>query len=341
MCPLSTEILLPSKCALSVRPVYTTPKVSDQYFLLRKANFFSLDSYEDEEHRLHGKFMPGFNFADMPGATLKVVGILKRQAPLETIDETLQNPSRIAKTFFKALNKAIAGLPCETRTCKNNMSSTGMHHLPSLYRLYQEDVACLSVNIKREIKSLAPEDLYTFYFVYMKYGQQQVITPPLTMARLGLDAVVAYPRKLEYSSCHIATNFSHRDNRFSVFWDSEKTSVFLRGQRVVRYPFMGLGEIGNVTSNFPRTEEIQDVWPISSRENIFITYAQAYTPLTKPMDTKTPFHDHPFLISFILGRRYVESHREFHHIAECTEGKKEYRALRESIVKQLARATAR
>ena len=133
-----------------------------------------MDAYDDEEHRRHATFMPGFNFTDIPGATLKVVGILRRQASLEAIDETLTDPSRVAKTFFGALNTAIEGLTCEARTRRNNVSSTGRRYTPSVYRLYPEDIRCLSVNLKYAVRSLPPEDLYTFYFIYMKYGQQQV-----------------------------------------------------------------------------------------------------------------------------------------------------------------------
>ena len=58
--------------------------------------------------------------------------------------------------------------------------------------------------------------------------------------------------------------------------------------------------------------------------------------LIKPMDTNTPFHDHPFLISFLLGREYVKTQR----ICLCVL-KNEHSALHESVMLKLARAVAR
>lgn len=48
----------------------------------------------------------------------------------------------------------------------------------------------------------------------------------------------------------LAINFCHRSPRYSPFWNAERTLVFLSGKRVVRYPFMRLREISNITSNW-------------------------------------------------------------------------------------------
>ena len=329
-------------CSFGEARVYTNPNVSDQYIYLRKTQFFSLDAYADADHRKYGKYLPGFKFVDIPGATLKVVGILRRRAPLETIEDTIKFPQCIANTFFnKVLNAAISCLPIVTRTRQNNLSLSSRGHLPTYYRLYPEDIPVLSNEIKQALKSLPRDDQFTFYFVYMKFGQQQCIIPPLTISSLNLDMVIADVHKIEYSCCHIAVNFHHSSGDYSVFWHATEIAIFLRGKRVVKYPFMGLSEIGNVSSSFPRELELKNAWPRQSRDDIHLTHAQAYTPLIKPMDTSTPFHDHPFLISFLLGREYVKTHKEFQHIVECTEGKKEYSALREAIILKLSRAVAR
>ena len=65
-------------------------------------------------------------------------------------------------------------------------------------------------------------------------------------------------------------------------------------------------------------------WPEAVRNCIHLTYGQAYTPLTKAMDTTRPFQDHPYLLSHLLGREYVEKTARFQHIHECTKGMKEY-----------------
>lgn len=328
-------------CCFGEARAYTNPKVSDQYPYLRKAEFFSLDVY-DVEHRKYGRFLPGFKFVEIPGASLNVVGVLKRQASLDAIEETMKDPSCVAMVFFtKILNRAISCLPLCTRTRRNNLTQTSQQHLPRYYRLYSEDIPDLSLQIRIALRSLPCDEQYTFYFVYVKLGQQQQTTLPLTLHGLNLDMVIADVRKIEYSSCHLAINLSHMADDYSLFWDATRTAIFLKGKRVVKYPVMGLGEIGNITSNFPRGDPIRKAWRIQSREYIHVTFAQAYTPLTKPMDTRTPFHDHPFLISFLLGRDCLRGHKDFHHIMECTEGRKEYHALCESIVMQLTRATAR
>lgn len=78
-------------------------------------------------------------------------------------------------------------------------------------------------------------------------------------------------------------NFSHiHPNTYSLCWDARKTSIFLSGVRVVNYPFMGLGEFGNITSSFPRAVAIRSAWCVQSRDDVHVTYAQAYTPLTHP-----------------------------------------------------------
>ena len=82
---------------------------------------------------------------------------------------------------------------------------------------------------------------------------------------------------------------------------------------------------------------VSSCWP----DDVHLTYGQAYTPLSKAMDNKRPFCDHPYLLSALLGREYVASTQSFRHIQECTEGMKEFRFLRESIKTMLSRTEAR
>ena len=229
--------------------------------------------------------------------------MLKRQASLDTIEETIRDPSCVATTFFnKVLNKASSSLSITTRTRQHNLSLTSRHYTPEYYRLYPEDISALSMEIKYAIKSLPPDEQFTFY---NNLGQQQPLTSPRSIRSLNLDMVISDVNKIEYSSCHIAVNFRHTETDYSILWDPTKTAIFLRGQKVVKYPFMGLAEVGNVTSTFPRTALIKNAWRRDSREDIHVTYAQAYTPFNKPMGTRRPFIDHPYLLSFLLGREYV------------------------------------
>ena len=93
----------------------------------------------------------------------------------------------------------------------------------------------------------------------------------------------------------------------------------------------------NVIVKFAKVDVLPILTPAAVRDAILIMYAQAYTPLTKPMDGK-PFADHPFLLSHLLGSN---SHSSFHHIRDSMEGRRDYRALCEAIILMLHRAQAR
>ena len=86
---------------------------------------------------------------------------------------------------------------------------------------------------------------------------------------------------------------------------------------------MCLSEIGNVASKLPHSNSLADAWP----ETVHLTYVQAYTPLLKPMDESRLFHDHPFLLTMLLGREYVRTHHKFRHLVECTDALKEFEEL--------------
>ena len=76
---------------------------------------------------------------------------------------------------------------------------------------------------------------------------------------------------------------------------------------------------------FSQAPSILAVWRAGVRDDLHLTYAQAYTPLTKAMGSLRPFVDHPFLLSALLGREYVAATPSFRHIHECTHGMKEFR----------------
>ena len=119
----------------------------------------------------------------------------------------IRDPSCVATTFFnKVLNKAISSLSITTRTRQHNLSLTSRHYTPEYYRLYPEDISALSMEIKYAIKSLPPDEQFTFY---NNLGQQQPLTSPLSIRSLNLDMVISDVNKIEYSCCHIAVNFCH------------------------------------------------------------------------------------------------------------------------------------
>lgn len=296
---------------------------------LQNQIFFD-ESVYDEDHRQASKFIPGFSLLEIPGAQLKIIGILEKEADLSSID---QDKASIPNFFYKnVLRKAIRNLSPHTRTRSNNLVMSSF--VPRYYHIFPEDVPLLS----KEINGIAlpPNSSYRFFFLYYKYGQQQLITEhPLTLHNTGLDQVVVKPKKVICSSAHFAINFTHKDSCYSLFWKRINTYNFLRGRDTNKY------EIGNITSKEPNLQPLLTAWPSDMREGVTLTYAQAYTPFTKPLDNTSPFHSHPFLLTILLGREYVRSNPLFRHLYECTEELNEYLKLREAIILQLTRATGR
>ena len=170
----------------------------------------------------------------------------------------------------RIVTPAIRRLPPSSRTRKNNLA---LDFTPSCFRIYPEDLTRFSRNIDLAFRSLPHDFPFRYHFLYVKYGQQLSI-PDLRTLDLGL---VTRPRKLALSSVHVAVNYTHQDSHFSIFWDRPQTTTFLFGSDVVKYPFMGLNELGNITSKRPRrlANFLQDV---------HVPFVQAYTPFVKPFD---------------------------------------------------------
>ena len=144
-------------------------------------------------------------------------------------------------------------------------------------------------------------------------------------------------------SLDFAVEFRHTNDAMVPFWRMDSTTAYLPGRRTTKYPFMGLPEIGNVTSCMPRLESLVGAsWPEESADSIHPVYAQAYIPVVKAYTAygkdnkgKKPFQDHPFLLSAMLGREYISTRREFSHIRQSTEENADYLMLRESLRLQL------
>ena len=127
----------------------------------------------------------------------------------------------------------------------------------------------------------------------------------MTLNSTPLDPVVQDESKLLGTSLHHGLNFTHRDSRFTVFWQTWPTFDFLRGQNTRKYPVLGLEEISNVTSTSPRDSDLLAALNRRDRDAVHITYAQAYTPFTKPLETSTPLSNQPFLLSLLLGKDFI------------------------------------
>ncbi len=196
------------------------------------------------------------------------------------------------------------------RTRQNNLASTTAttRLLPGYFKIYPEDIDKLSQNIKLAFRGLQHDAPYRQYFLYCKYGQQH----QSQLTTTDLSTVVRREDKVGCVSAHVAVTFTHTDaGHFSVFWDSQATSQFLRGGggggRVVRYPLMGLHELANVQATSPTLTGFVD--------DVNVTFAQAYTPFVKAMDNNTTlYHDHPFLLTYLLRR----TQKKFEHLVQCT-----------------------
>ena len=323
-------------CSFGEARIFTKPAVTDQRMYLYKTNFLN-DNIYDQNHRKHAKFIPGFDLLEISGAHLKVVGILDKDADVHDLQD---KQVALAKFYFKNIFKqAIKSLRPQCRTRMNNLVITDT--LPRCFRIYPEDVPQLSKELKRVSRRV--ECSYHFYFVYYKFGQQHIIPPNhLTLSNTQLDLAVNKAGKILCSSLHFAINFSHTSPDFSVFWSRHDTAQFLLGSDTKKYPFMGLVEIGNITSYLPHhLFSLLAAWPGNVQRGINFTYAQAYTPFVKPLDILKPFKSHPFLLTLLLGRDYIRHNSNFRHLVQQTETLLDYCAMREAVLLQLSRAAAR
>ena len=102
---------------------------------------------------------------------------------------------------------------------------------------------------------------------------------PISLASTNLDVVIADPSWLLGASIHLAITFTHQHPRYSVFWSTQPTTEYLQGQNTKRYPFLGLSEIGNTTSTFPRAQSFQQaIQP--SNDKIEVPFALHMLKLT-------------------------------------------------------------
>ena len=142
---------------------------------------------------------------------------------------------------------------------------------------------------------------------------------------------------IEIASIHYAINLTHVDPNHSVFWGTERTSAYLSGARTQKHPIFGLYQIANITSAMPRNL----THLILPTDDTTITYAQAYTPFTKGLCGQRPFIDHPFLLTYILGKEYIEAAPHMHQLYESTILDRDYSQIRESIIFNLYNSVAR
>ena len=169
------------------------------------------------------------------------------------------------------------------------------------------------------------------------FGQQVLQDFPLTLATTKLSDAIFDVSMIEIASIHYAINMTHLDPNFSVFWGTERTSAYLSGARTQKHPIFGLYQIANVTSVEPRN--LSHLIPPT--DDTTITYAQAYTPFTKGLCGQRPFIDHPFLLTYILGKEYIKATPRMRQLYESTILDRDYAQIVESIILNLYNSLAR
>ena len=183
---------------------------------------------------------------------------------------------------------------------KKAKTSTKTQILPTYFRIYEQDTPALS---SKHWIHVCVKRCSIYYFIYFKFGQQQAVTSmPISLTSTNLDVVIADPSQLLGASIHLEITVTHQHPRYSIFWSTQPTAEYLQGQNTKRYPFLGLSEIGNTISTFPRAQSFQQAIQRQDWGAIHLTYAQAYTPLTKSLENSTPFSQRPFLLTLLLGR---------------------------------------
>jgi len=330
-------------CPLGEGRIYTTPKVTDVRRYLYKAQIFDVDGYDHDHGSVARGFTPGFNLVEIAGGPVKVVCIVNRTGSVEQLKEMEGKRDNIARYFFlHVLVQAIDNLPVTTRTRSNNLALhiARTRVMPEYFRVYKEDLSVLSAAITDAERALPHDAPYRFYFAFIKFGQQMPISPPVNMHSLGLSPIVNKADHVQSCSIHVATTFAHTSPNFSTFWNLCKSTELSAGQDIKKYPLLGLSEIGNFTVKTPTSPRLLNAWHSRVRHNVHLTYTQFYTPFTKPFSNK-PFQDHPFLLTLMLGRHYVEHNPTFHSFFTSTEKDSDFIALKEAILLHLSKATSR
>lgn len=71
------------------------------------------------------------------------------------------------------------------------------------------------------------------------------------------------------------------------------------------FPLFGLFELGN-TIYYPNNPNLE-----GAVGNHSVTYVVFYTPITKPLEELSPLQVWPYLLTYLLGRRYVSTKPKF------------------------------
>lgn len=311
--------------------LYTTKKAINAYDYIKKSNLFTYK----------GKYYPAFDLCDMAGRKLRVIGVGKPTSTKQELDEIEKNPAIFCNMFFKTLNDVIEQMPMETQTRKNNLAFTGVNTnvLPRYVQIFPEDIGMLSNLLKRALAER--ETVFKYYFIIYWYGQQKIIRNPLTLKNTSLDSIVAKPNKVEGASLHLAVNFTHIDQNFVLVWDRQRTAALLHGKDILKFPMMGLHEIGSVKSSYLTTTVFHQAWEANRRPDVHITYAQAYMPFPKPYVDGFPFQGHPHLLAALLGREHIRSQRCYAGVVHSTDSMKDYLQLKEGLILLFEKGSAR
>ena len=331
-------------CPFGEGRIFTTPKVTDMRHYFTKADIFNSDIYDEDHRQLAASFLPGFNLMEIGGGPIKVIAVVNKTGSVVELEDMAARRERISQYFFlHILVEAINKLSIMSRTRINNLTLTAsrVKNLPDYFRIYVEDIDALSTAITTAQNALHEDAPYRFYFSFFKFGQQQHISPPVNLRSTGLSSILNKPHKLQSCSIHIATTYTHTSTRFSTFWNLRKPTGYYIGKDVKKYPPFGLFEVGNVTVKNPtHTGLLSNAWHPQVRQNIRLTYSQFYTPLNKSFSSK-PFQDHPFLLTLLLGKEYVQHTPAFRSFFNSTERDSDYLSLKEFILLHLGRAHSR
>ena len=132
-----------------------------------------------------------------------------------------------------------------------------------------------------------------------------------------------------------------RDPRYSIFWRTQPTFDYLRGQTTKKYSVLGLEVVSNVTSTFPREADLLTAIQWHDRGAVHLTYAQVYTLFTKPLENTTPLANRPFLLTLLLGMAFISRQADLQGVRNSTEHLYECLQLIEATFLHLSREEGR
>ena len=322
-------------CELGEARAYFRSYVEDTYNATSKGGIFE---YLPDNLKEFQAWQPSFRLVAGSGTSdVMVVFRPKPEAVPDNVKKWREEQSNLPRTWWtKILIPALHLLPAASRTRRFNTTAafqaTGT--LPKYIKLYHEDLEQLEHNLAVASQTSPFKDDLSWHFMHAMFGQRQDLKEDeqLGPEAFGLGRMFDLSKVCRFCA-HVAMNFVCLDPAYSLLWNRENTKHWSRfrsefvslplrltlrslidvgsgsGGGISSFPLFGLFELGNTIFYYPDNPNLE-----GAVGNHNVTYVVFYTPITKPLEELTPLRVRPYLLTYLLGRRYVSTKPKFRDV---------------------------